>query len=81
MAEKEEIKIRELILLIIVIILLILCIITSFRTGQKFFEMRHSDFGDTQSIINSDIAKFHFDARIVLSKNGERNNNYEGNYY
>ncbi len=72
MEKEDDFKLRECVLLIIVIILLILCIITSFRTGQRFFEIGHSDFGNSQSNISSDIAKFCFDARIVIKNDKER---------
>lgn len=63
--EKSKISIKEYVKLIIAIILLILCIITSFKTGQKYYELVNSGFNDSTAHIQSDMAKFKFSARIV----------------
>jgi len=60
----NKIKFSDYIKVIIAIILLIICIITSFRTGQKFYELEHSGFEDSQSYIDSDVAKFDFKVTI-----------------
>ena len=81
MDEKEEYKLRDYILLIIVIILLILCIITSFRTGQRYYEISHAGFEDSKSNVNSDVAKFYFDAHLILKENNNDGGEYEKNNY
>jgi hypothetical protein len=78
--DDEEFRIKDFVLIIIVIILLILCILTSFRTGQKYFELSHAGFGNSQSNVNSDVAKFYFDARLIVNDNLERKKEYEEYY-
>ncbi len=58
--EEEKIRVRDYIRVIIAILLLILCIITSFRTGQKYYELRNSRFDDSESYVESDVAEFRF---------------------
>lgn len=56
---------RTLIKIIIIIILLIVCIITSFKTGQKYYDLKNSQFTPSNSEIDTDIAKWKFRVTVV----------------
>jgi flagellar basal body-associated protein FliL len=64
--EKKENKLLLYLKIILIILLLIICVVTSFRTGQKYFLLRNTQFEDSNSNIETDIAKWNFEARIVL---------------
>lgn len=61
---KRELYIKILIL----IILIILLILTSFNTGRKFYLFANTFFDDTKGIINSDVARWNFNARVIMEK-------------
>ncbi len=65
MTQKEKRSNMNIIELIIIIILLIICIITSFKTGQKYYDLKNTQFKDANSEINTDIANWCFRATIV----------------
>lgn len=60
---KKELYIKILIL----IILIILITITSFNTGRKFFVLRNTYVEATKGEVNSSVARWNFDAKIILS--------------
>lgn len=60
--KKKSINILE---LSVIIILLIICIITSFKSGQKYYDLKNTQFKDTNSKINADIANWRFRVTIV----------------
>ncbi len=62
MKKKKSINILE---LSVIIILLIICIITSFKSGQKYYDLKNTQFKDTNSKINADIANWRFRVTIV----------------
>lgn len=62
MKKKKGINILE---LSMIIILLIICIITSFKSGQKYYDLKNTQFKDTNSKINADIANWSFRVTIV----------------
>ena len=64
MSNKEKIRFRDYVKIIIVIILLILCLITSFRSGQKFYELKYSGFDSSDNYVQSGVAKFYFNVRV-----------------
>lgn len=53
---------------VIIIILLIICIITSFYTGKRFFEIANTQFGDKNSIVQAYPAKWHFECKIRVGE-------------
>lgn len=63
--EKVQKGNKTIIKIIIIIILLIICIITSFRTGQKYYDLKNSQFTSSNSEIDTDIAKWKFRVTVV----------------
>lgn len=61
---KNSYGIKYFISWVIIIILLIICIITSFYSGKRFFEISNTQFGDKNSIIQAHPAKWHFECKI-----------------
>lgn len=56
---------KELILKILILLILVLLIFTtSFRSGEKFYALKNTYFGESQSKIKSGLARWKFDARI-----------------
>ena len=64
--EEKNNGIKYFISWIIIIILLIICIITSFYTGKRFYEISNSQFGDKNSAVQVRPAKWHFECKIVV---------------
>ena len=60
--KKESFFIMRLIILVILLIILIIC---SFKTGQKYFLLKHTYFDTTISETNSQVARWYFNARII----------------
>lgn len=50
--------------IIILIMLLIILVITSFKTGEKFYLLKHTYFDTTEAETNSEIARWYFNANI-----------------
>lgn len=61
---KDKNKDTIIIKLIILIILLIVLVICSFKTGQKFYILKHTYFDTTVSETSSEIARWYFSAVI-----------------
>lgn len=57
---------RKNIKLIILIMLIIILIITSFKSGERFFEIKNAGFDDSYSRVDSSVAYWYFDAKIEL---------------
>ena len=55
--KEEKYKITTFLKLILIIILLIICIVTSFVTGQKYYDLKNTQLKNSNSQINTDIAK------------------------
>lgn len=64
----EEIKYgkRRMIKIIILIILIIFVIITSFKSGERFFEIKNANFDESYSTVGSSVAYWYFDVEIKL---------------
>lgn len=59
-------KNKEFIIKILILaILLVLVFITSFRTGSKFYLLKHTVLEKTNQSIESNVARWNFDARII----------------
>lgn len=52
--------------LIIFIILILLLILTSFNTGRKFYILKNTYFNNTEGKVNSSVAKWYFNAKIIM---------------
>ncbi len=63
--ENKNLKKELIIKIIIILILLILIFITSFRTGQKFYYLTNTNFDDTQAKVESDVARWTFNVKII----------------
>ena len=64
----EEIKYgkKRMIKIIILIILIIFVIITSFKSGERFFEIKNANFDESYSTVGASVAYWYFDAEIKL---------------
>ena len=59
-------KNRELQLkILILILLLLLVLITSFRSGTKYYLIKHTLFGANKQSVESNVARWNFSARII----------------
>ncbi len=57
---------KELIVkLLILIVLILLILITSFRSGEKFYTLKNTYFGETRTKVESGVARWKFEARII----------------
>lgn len=56
---------NRLIKIIILIILLLIVIITSFKTGQRFYEIKNTNFNSIDAKVDSNIAKWKFKVKII----------------
>lgn len=63
--EYEKIRKKRIIKIIVLIILILLVIITGFKTGQKFYEIKNTNFNAVNTSINSNIAKWRFKVKII----------------
>lgn len=59
-------KINHFISWVIIILLIIICIICSFYSGKKFFELSNTQFGGKDSMIQVKPAKWHFEFKIIV---------------
>lgn len=59
---------KRIIKVIILILLIIIVVITSFKSGERFFEIKNANFDDSYSTVESSIAHWYFNAEIRLSK-------------
>ena len=56
---------KELIVKLLILVFLVLIIFTtSFRSGEKFYILKNTYFGESQTKIKSGLAKWRFEARI-----------------
>ena len=69
--EKRLISLRKelYIKIIILIILILLIIITSFNTGRKFFALKNTYLEETKGEVNSVVARWEFNAKIIEDEN------------
>ena len=59
-------RIKHFISWVIIILLIIICIICSFYSGKKFFELSNTQFGGKDSMIQVRPAKWHFESKIIV---------------
>lgn len=59
---------RRIIKIIILLLLIIIVVITSFKSGERFFEIKNANFDDSYSSVESSVAYWYFNAEIRLSK-------------
>ena len=56
---------KELIVKLLILVFLVLLIFTtSFRSGEKFYILKNTYFGESQTKIKSGLAKWRFEASI-----------------
>lgn len=56
---------KELIFKILILIFLILLIFTtSFRSGEKFYVLKNTYFGETETKVKSGVARWKFEAKV-----------------
>lgn len=58
-----------LIKLLVLIILVLLILITSFRSGEKFYVLKNTYFGESKTKIESGVARWKFEARVIYPSN------------
>lgn len=63
--KEEKYKITTFLKLILIIISLIVCIVTSFVTGQKYYDLKNTQLKDSNSQISTDIARWKFRVTVV----------------
>ena len=68
--DEKDIK-RKLIKIIILLLLIIIVVITSFKSGERFFDIKNANFDDSYSSVESSVAYWYFNAEIRLSKWGD----------
>lgn len=51
--------------LLILIILVLLILVTSFRSGEKFYILQNTYFGNSTTKVESGLARWKFEARII----------------
>ena len=59
---KKELYIKILIL----IILILLVVITSFRTGRRFYLLTNTYFQNTKGFVDSKVARWNFNVKIKI---------------
>lgn len=63
--EYEAKRRKRIIKILLIIILLLLIIITSFKTGQKFYEIKNTNLNSVNTKIDSSVAKWNFNVKII----------------
>lgn len=63
--EYEKMRKKRIWKILILIILLLLIIITGFKTGQKFYEIKNTNLNAVNTSVNSNIAKWKFKVKII----------------
>ena len=64
---KKELYIK----IIILIILIVLIFITSLDTGRKFFTLKNTYLEEAKGEVNSSVARWEFNAKIILNEDSE----------
>ncbi|MBR3614618.1 MAG: hypothetical protein IKL55_05520 [Clostridia bacterium] len=70
---KNELKNELYIKIVILIVLILLVIITSFNTGRKFYLLKNTYLESSTGEVNSGVARWNFDAKIIMNNEGETN--------
>lgn len=71
--DKNDLKKELYIKLIILITLVLLIVITSFNTGRKFYLLKNTYIENSKGEINSGVARWNFNARIIIGNEVEEN--------
>lgn len=61
----KEMKNKRIKRIIILILIILLIVLTSFRTGQRFYEIKNTNLNSVNAKGNSDIAKWNFKVKII----------------
>ena len=61
--ENKEIR-KRIVRIIVLIIIMIILILTSFKSGERFFEIKNANFDESYSKVNSSVAYWYFDVQI-----------------
>lgn len=56
-----------LIKILILIVLVLLILVTSFRSGEKFYVLKNTYFGETKTKVGSGLARWNFEVKIRFS--------------
>ncbi len=62
--KKNEQHKNFIIKIILLIIFVIIILVTGFKSGQKFYILKNTNFDATQSYVDSGVARWYFDASI-----------------
>lgn len=66
---------KELIIkLLILIVLILLILVTSFRSGEKFYVLKNTYFGETTTKVESGVARWKFEVKIKNLNSIEKTN-------
>ncbi len=58
---------KELIIkLLILIVLVLLILVTSFRSGEKFYVIKNTYFGESTTKVESGLARWRFEVKINI---------------
>lgn len=61
---------KELVIkLLVLIILLLLILVTSFRSGEKFYVLKNTYFGELSTKVESGLARWKFEVKVVCVEN------------
>lgn len=61
----EKLKNKRIRRIILIIILILIIVLTGFRTGQKFYEIKNTNLDSVNTNVNSSIAKWNFKVKII----------------
>ena len=64
--KKRNLKKELYIKILILIILILLVVITSFRTGRKFYLLTNTYFQNTKGFVDSKVARWNFNVKIKI---------------
>lgn len=61
----EKLKNKRIRRIILIIILILIIVLTGFRTGQKFYEIKNTNLNSVNANVNSSVAKWNFKVKII----------------
>ena len=64
----KNLKFQFYIRILILVILVLLVLLTSFKTGRKFYLLKNTFFDNTRGNVESTVAQWNFTARIIDKK-------------
>lgn len=65
MKNKKSLNKEFTIKILILIILILLITITGFRSGEKYYLLKNTHFGDSKANVESGVAKWNFNVRVI----------------